>query len=201
MSRVDNIRNAKVWIDSELMDENLECASTTGNACTLSIDSSTQDWRNTSESVAHSSFETLSTNDDFSLSNIQDKKLIADENHTKKRKSDDNQQTFQVKAIIRSGTSTLYSCNKSSHDSLLQEANSSEDSFQDDDKGSVFKTLDSYFDDDEDKCEQQVQSPLTTGLVMSRRMAYRISCTSLSPHISPVSQSQVRLLFTPNTSF
>lgn len=41
---------------------------------------------------------------------------------------------------------------------------------------------------------------LATGFALSRKTNYRMSKSSLSPHISPVSQSQLRLVFTPKTS-
>eukprot|EP00814_Leptocylindrus_danicus_P004987 CAMPEP_0116029536 /NCGR_PEP_ID=MMETSP0321-20121206/16197_1 /TAXON_ID=163516 /ORGANISM="Leptocylindrus danicus var. danicus, Strain B650" /LENGTH=270 /DNA_ID=CAMNT_0003503929 /DNA_START=47 /DNA_END=859 /DNA_ORIENTATION=+ len=50
------------------------------------------------------------------------------------------------------------------------------------------------------KKRQKKDGAIETGLMLSRRTSYRISKSALSPHISPVSQSQTRLEFTPKTA-
>ena len=50
------------------------------------------------------------------------------------------------------------------------------------------------------KKRQKKDGAIETGFMLSRRTSYRMSKSSLSPHISPVSQSQTRLEFTPKTA-
>ena len=91
---------------------------------------------------------------------------------------------------------------ESPHDSV-EEFSSDNDSTEDNKKW-IIEEVENREDTNEKKetAPMKKQKRLSdTGLFLSRRTSYRMSRSSLSPHISPVSQSQVQLLFTPNTSF
>ena len=84
-------------------------------------------------------------------------------------------------------------------DSIDEYSESDSDSITNGEHQKISKVKQEKMQENRKKGKYANPDRLATGFALSRKTNYRMSNSTLSPHISPVSQSQLRLMFTPKT--